>query len=264
MNITELKTKFLLEHFGLHVEPIDDSKFSNADFICSDSNQRKYIVEVKSKETDKDYYLQLNNKGEAFREDLVGKTNVASRKVHKANKQIQSTLESKNNSILLKQISFVSLQNNSDIDTDQFRATLYGISDLIIPDNEGNAISIPCIYFDYSDFYRYPSIDGVILITNNWAQFCPNPFSEQIDILENSYLCNKFSEQDAMFLPEEMESNGDVLIADCDIDRSNIVALKQYLKDKYQIPIDPVLVKPRQIEHTIRLDSSYFVGNNKN
>lgn len=259
MHITEKKTKKFFEHFGLKVQKLKSNNKKIADFLGHSPDGSKYIIEVKSRDTDTNFYNDLNKYGEASREDDVGKSNVASRKIRKATNQIQSSIEIDDQMKYFRIISFVSLQENSDIDTNQFRSTLYGIKTLIVPDDKGDAKSIPCAYFDYSDFYRYPLLDGVILLTNRWAQLCPNPFSEHINDFESSHIYKKLSSNGAVFLPKDAEETGLLYIADCDIERSNEKQLIHFIKNKYQLETDPIVVEPKHIEHAVKLDKKKFL-----
>ena len=90
-NEAERQVRGFLESEGFGVERIPALPGEQrADFQVTYGGDL-YIVEVKGREGDEEYIRDLAEKGEAVREDIVGRTNPVSKRIREAAKQLGST-----------------------------------------------------------------------------------------------------------------------------------------------------------------------------
>jgi hypothetical protein len=251
MNPSEDKVFKLLKFLELPSEKLTStSEEPIADFKGIDNAGDEYLFEVKTRSVDEYFQSELMEKGEASREDYVGRTNVISGKVQHAANQLSSTASKAD---AFRIIVYVPSEDEPEVEAEQFRATVYGIVDLLLPGDSGAAKAIPCFYFTFSDFYRYTDIVAAIILTSGWMQLCPNPFSHRHEDFEKSYLFRRYEKLGAIFLPSDVENEGRAFIADCDVDRRNKEAVLAYITEKYELPNVPIPFEPKQLKYAIRL-----------
>jgi hypothetical protein len=251
MNLSERKVFRLLTFLELQSEKLTSTEEKPvADFRSLDDDGAEYLFEVKTRAVIETFRSDLIEKGEASREDYVGRTNVISGKIQHAKDQLSSSPSEKDP---FRIIVFVSSEDEPDVEAEQFRSTIYGIVDLLIPGDLGIAKAIPCLYFTFSDFFRYPEIDGAIILTSEWMQLCPNPFGLKQKEFEKSYLHRKYENVGAIINPEKTEQDGEAFIVDCDIDRRDKKKLLAYITKKYDLEMEPIPFEPKHLKYAVRL-----------
>jgi len=119
-------------------------------------------------------------------------------------------------------------------DATQFmKATLYGIKYLLVNDPKKGLLSKPCYYFDFSEFFKYPILDAVILDENNNMQLCANSFSARAKQFSHSELYRFFAGHKAVIDPIELEKSGQIYVADTIASRKEQQKIIEYLESKY-------------------------------
>lgn len=218
MDEGKLKIKRLLESepFGLTVDEVKEvGNEQRADLRAFDMRGTQYLIEVKSRDTDREFDSELRTEGKAYHVVPSGYRNTMSAKIRNAASQLSATPTS---GVSFRLVAFSSSQVDShecEIYANQFRMTLYGIVDLLIQRNESGPIeTLPCFYFTYSEFMREPSIDGAIIRWGDKTQICANPFGLQMRDFTTSSLFEKYLELGGVLDPAEAECKGIALIAD--------------------------------------------------
>jgi hypothetical protein len=233
LSCEEDRAKRFLEFLGLKVTRIlEDSEHRVCDFAATDDHQT-YLIEVKAKEEDLSFLDELDAKGEATQEVPLRRSNPISGIIKKALGQLNASENPKES---FKVIWF-SLYNTFDenVTQKQLRSTLYGIQD-ITTFKAGDQFSVTeCYYFTYTDFHRFPDLDGVIVEMSSGAKLWPNPFSNRSDEFLQSKLYQTFKNENAVHNPIELEKNGGCFIPDFNIDRKDQAALLEHLKSKYNL-----------------------------
>lgn len=131
-------------------------------------------------------------------------------------------------------------------ETNRVVNTLYGIVERIRPAGSG-AESIDCLYFTFSDFFRYPTLVGAVLGHRKGGLLLLNSVSPVLQSFRESQLDGEFDSRRAVWDPMELEGDGKIYVADCSEDRRNENAAVQYVEKKYGmgplIPVEPKHVR---------------------
>lgn len=222
-----------------------------ADFQVTDTSENTYIIEVKSQAEDLVYLQELSEKGEVFRKDEVLRTNVATRVIREAVDQIRATPSPEKSSGV---IAIVVAPDDPGTQVSEFVSTLYGTRFLVLLDNDGEAGSIECYYFDYNEFFTTRDIEAVIIFSDYGCRLYINTFAKKLVEFRETDLFHVFEEKNAIIDPEIIEQAGAAYIANTDLDRKDEEKLIDYIISKYSLHQRPVAIRPTQLRYAKRVD----------
>jgi len=251
INRSEQLVKDFLESANLVVdalEPVGERK--TADFLATDSDGVSYLLEVESQADDSSYWQELEEKGKVNRTDEVMRTNVASRVVRHATKQLRET-ESPEHSFNL--LAIVPASDDPGTQASEFRSTLYGIMLLVDAESEVEHQTMDCFYFDYNEFYEMTDVEGAILFWNSSCQLCINTFAERVDAFRDSVLYHHFDRGGGILDPDSLEASGQAYIADINLPRSESDKLLAYVMEKYSLHSRPIPMRLQQLRGELKV-----------
>jgi len=229
----------LLEGLGYTVTEIPESRVLNeerADLKAVRGRDDVLIVKAKGKDPHKVYcelVAEAESKGSATRSRAVVSWSALSSVIEKATRQLQATPapETAPRVILISCI-----HDDWRYVLDAFRYRLYGEVELAlwrgtggIPEHAG---TLPCFYYDFSEFRRYPNLEAVILGGPEGQQLLINEFAERTTFLRKSRLYSEALNTKALCDPEVKRAAGEALavLAAGVLDQQ---ARWQYLLDMY-------------------------------
>jgi len=151
--------------------------------------------------------------------------------IHAASKQLESTAKDYTDHLWL-----VALIARSQYDprfmVEQIEGTLYGAA--TINDHEpGHCRRRHCLYFSESAFFKYRDLDGAMLFGPASVALYVNDYGHRIDRLSRSGLGQFFARHQALHNRYSMEKDGDCLVADFDMPRSDPEVVFARVKEKY-------------------------------
>ena len=194
---------------------------------------RRFLIEIKTKEDDPAVLLDRRNRLDAG-EVAVGAApftpqNTISRIIKKGSEQLAAYPSERSDFRLLW---LLAVGADSEGQYEQFRATLYGLTNVVGPDDSS---LMPCYCLRHSAFYRWRDVlDGAVISTLESGELCLNSYSPRYAELRGSVLGALFGQ--GIVDPQALEQSGAAYIADCDVDRNDETAVLQYLLRKYQRP----------------------------
>lgn len=244
--------KEFLESIGLSVSSISPVlSRKTADFRATDKSGNHYLIEVESQANDESYWEELQSFGQVNRTDEVFRTNVASRVVRHAVKQLRET-SSLNNAFKL--LAIVPAPDDPGTQASEFLATLYGIMLLVPIQAEMKEEIRECYYFDFNEFFQIRDIEGALIFMKSGCQLCINSYAERVNEFRESYFYRFFEEHGGALDPEVLEANGQAYIADTDLSRSDPNKILEYLVKKYSLSSRPLNIRPIQLRGAIRIN----------
>jgi len=222
---------------GYIATDIPQQETQTADLLVTAESQA-YIFEIKSKLDDpikvsKERAI-FEQGGMAERHETTGRTNVISKVTRKAADQLRN-----HDSSAFRLLWFHGQGSDAKLQADQCVATLYGISDIGERDTVQNTGMKPCYYFDFSEFFELRDVlDGAVVGFQGrdgvyYTGLYINNFSKNKAELLKSKLAKDFGS--GLCNPDQLEQNGDIYIADCDVSRNNKLAIFDYLQTKYNV-----------------------------
>jgi hypothetical protein len=236
MKDTSVKTsvKDFFKNHGIQVEDIPEGKTETADLMVTMDNDI-FFVEIKSRLDDQKKIKEENerlSKGEMIsRYDTTGRKDQISNIAKKAASQLNE-----HDGQGIKLLWFVGLGNDGKLQSDQCRATLYGIVDVGEREFPEKGTK-DCYYFDHGDFYKFRDIlDGAVVghVASDGVYYGGlniNNFSEKKALLINSKITKLFGA--GICNPDDLEARGQIYIADCPIQRSDKLGVLEYVQEKY-------------------------------
>ena len=252
LNRSEQLVKEFLESLDLTVdalEPVRDRK--TADFLATDSVDMSYLIEVESQSDDLSYWEDLEEMGQVNRTDQVMRTNVASRVVRHATKQLRETDEPEHSFNLL---AIVPATDDAGTQASEFQSTLYGIMLLVDAESGDEHQTKKCFYFDYNEFYEMKDIEGALLFDDSGCQLCINTFAEKINAFRSSALYQRFEKEGGILDPDALEASGEAYIADIDLPRSESDKLLDYVTEKYSLNSRPIPMRLQQLRGELKVE----------
>ena len=203
-----------------------------ADYYVTDSD-KSYVVEVKGKIGDEAYTENLLSRGEAFREEFLGRTNSISQDIREAAKQLVATPAEPE---AFRIVAFVATGDAPYTQASQIESTLYGTVELLSPSSDGaGAVATACFYFTFSEFFNLRSVDAALIFIPDGSKVYVNNFSQRVREFRTTKLYQIHAGQGAVCDPEIIERQGAAFIADCDLDRREEPELIQYINQKYGV-----------------------------
>ena len=115
------------------------------------------------------------------------------------------------------------------------KITLYGINYLLVRDKNDRFSCAKCFYFDMNEFYRFPTLDGVILDNGSAIELCSNSFSSKALAFRKSSMYLFFSKHNSVTDPHQLEIDHEILVADTPIPRKNRAQIKRFVEEKYNL-----------------------------
>jgi hypothetical protein len=226
-----------LIELGFHASRVKETSDKRPDYTFLDKKGQRYWIEQKSKNLSKAekacFKAQLKRGEVAESVQIIERTNAISGVIRDASRQLKEVAEKEDLRIVWMHAEGI---DNTAM-TDQIRASLYGLADLVeLPDissevSEPSLRSFTCFFLTNSDFFlRRASVDGVIISNREGYQLHINPFSSRSGKLRESHLAEVLP----TFYIETYEGKPGLMIADTDIDRRDQFKVLEYLKKKYE------------------------------
>lgn len=218
---------------GLEVTPLERREQKTPDLLAKGGGD-EYLIEIKTKQDDARQLME-----EAARLDAGEVVTIASRwgsknVVSGIVKEGVDQMASFGDASTMRILWLHAVGRDHESQAEQFLHTLYGATNII--DIFDRTLNRQCYYFYDSSFYRFRSkLDGAVVsrITGQ-TKLLLNSLSPQHERLSCSCLVRAFG--GAVVDPAILERAGNIMIADCDIDRNNSGAVKSYLQNKYSRP----------------------------
>jgi hypothetical protein len=232
MNEAEF-TPILTDFFaskGITVTPIPRTDDKTPDFYLQ-SGEERALLELKLKGPDMDEVARdeaAMATGEiVHRNEPLSPWSTLSGVVRDGARQMQS-FDPKNK--MLHLVWLHAWGHEEDLLEELVTITLYGRTKLV-----GSFPGMQtCYYFKESAFFsQRSSLDGVISTRGNQLSFCLNTFSPRIAALRASPFFRAF--EGGYTDPAAMEAKGDIWVADCDVPRSDVKGVLDYLRQKYSV-----------------------------
>lgn len=135
----------------------------------------------------------------------------------------------------IRVVTLVAAGNDPEAQAAQFAATLLGAVDLLRDAGDGSraARATPCLYFDFCDFHRHPSIDAAVVLKSGSCRLFVNSFARP-DIVRATHLYRFLDERGAVADPPKQEAAGEFFVVDSsDLDRRDENAVLAYVRQKY-------------------------------
>lgn len=228
----KFQVKSCLEESGYTVHLIEEDQNDNRADLLASCETDSLIVEVKCKYDDDELFKQL--RAAKARETVpyhaeIRRKNSLSSLIEEASRQIEA-------SKILSKDAFGVLWFHPDpklgfSDADQqIRMTLYGGQYAFVDAPDGSQLTMPCYYTTYSDFYRYASINAVVLHVEEGVQILPNTFSDRINDFKKSRLYEDFSHHSSVWTPELLKAEGRALCLHGAIDLKDLDAVRAALE----------------------------------
>lgn len=222
--------KKILEDLGFKVVEIEPNVVLTPDFEAIGKND-KFTIELKSKGDDPEEIsrdLKALSQGEVVTKSIpMGPRNTMGGIIRAG---VQQMVEYDPRGESFRIIWLHSAGQDPCLHYERFHSTLFGIETLFslrLPQ------TVTCYYFHESAFFSWRDyLDGAILTFKDKAQLCINSLSPRVEQFRKSELVVSMS--NGICDPRQLEeSNDDVMIADCDIDRRRPDEVVSYLKEKY-------------------------------
>ena len=219
----------IVESWGFSVTPIPESTSKAPDFLAQ-KDGASFVFELKEKIDNIALLAEERARLEAgevvSRAEPAGRTNRVSGIVRYGVDQLSSYQAPPGAFHLLWLHAGGS---NAELQMEQFRATLYGMTNIFDLDSPH---TIRCYYFHHSDFYRWRDVlVGAVLSTLDHLQLCLNTASPRIEEFRRSPLVQTLAS--GLLDPERLEREGSAFIADCDVDRNQQGAALRFIQQKY-------------------------------
>lgn len=236
--VSKIFAKLFFESVGYSVDPIQlvKEKGQKRADLRATLNDETIIIEAKSKAPNQGYIdllekVKAQGYGTIPREEVAW--NAMSSIVEKANRQLEATPAPEN---AVRVLCISCLHDDWEYVLDTFRHRLYGDVELTIF-QEINSLPVligtrSCLYYDYSDFYRYRSIDAVVLASPIGVKVLVNEFGIRVRQFRLTKLYSETKQKGVLYDPESLRELNKVL-AIYDLSERNQYTKRQYLLDNY-------------------------------
>lgn len=215
----------------------EDSQLGKRGDIKAQKGDDHYIIEVKSKEDHPAFMSKIQKSNDLevveYKKGLF-RSNTLSGIIGEAVDQLTETPDHNNSFRILW---FRAIESLIEDIHSFLKATIYGIRYLLVRDSSSKFYSVQCYYFDYNDFYNFPTLDGIILDNGNGLELCTNSFSPRLYEFQSSTLYQLFYEGNALIDPEKLEKDGKIFVADTPIKRKDENEIKKYIENKYKVHV---------------------------
>jgi hypothetical protein len=218
---------------GLEVTVLEQRGQKTPDLLV-ETDGEKYLVEIKTKQDDESRLREEADRLSAGEVVLVaswwGPKNVIDGIVKEGVEQLISYADAG----VMRLLWLHAVGRDGESQVEQFFHTLYGVTNII--DIFDRSLNRQCYYFYNSSFFRFrESLDGAVLSRlSGQTRLLLNSLSPRYQQLRHSRLAQSFA--NAVVNPVVLEETGKIMIADCDIDRNDLGAVKSFLQEKYHRP----------------------------
>lgn len=229
---------FLSAFNELEVKPIPEKEFPTADFLVT-GDGCGYVVEVKSREDDKEWKRILRAGEVAYKERSLGWSRWAEDVAREALKQIEAVDPDHNRWwILWLSIDCFAAKNTM---FEQAISSLFGVRQAV----DENSNGWNCLYARPGVFERHEEIVAAVISQGRKLILCVNEFAEDYGSFQPSILFRFFAEKGGLNSANMLEKERKFLaVGDRTIDRSDNHAIEKYIRTKYRFEnvmmIDPV------------------------
>lgn len=229
MEAGKAQARHVLTTLGFLVEDIPLRDGRSADLKISD-DESIYHIEVKEKFESPQLAAdraQRLNRGELFEQaDLLAYDNRISGILRDAKKQLDETPKDASEFQL---IWFHADGIDADLKFRQAFATFYGMVSLIAlhPRRSGTT---DCLYFDYCESIRMPTVEALILSDADNLQVCLNEFSERRIEFQSTRFFKTFSDLGGVFDPVALVEAGQLIACRAAISRKEDAEIERALQ----------------------------------
>ncbi len=231
-NAAEVRVRTFLEERAFDVKRVPRLQAQRrADYIATYA-QETYIIEVKGRTGDDQFWQDLQKEGWAFREDPIGRTNPISRRVRHAAEQLEKTPAEPT---AFRVIAFVLTEDDPNVQLEQIESTLYGKVPLIMPAEDGSPEEMPCYYFTFNELYVLTMVDAALILSPAGSRALLNSFSPHASDFRRARLWQLHADEGAICDPSQLEAQGEAFLADCDVDRRDERKMRNYIRRKYKL-----------------------------
>lgn len=234
----------ILRDFGFASSeiPEEPQKGRRADIHATKGNQ-SFLIEVKTKKDHTEFMAALKRAKDLeivpYEKEII-RSNTFGKILREGVEQLEQTPD---NAKSFKCIWFRAIERLLTDTFDFMKATLYGTRYLLVRDKLRRFSYARCFYFDHNEFFKYPSLDAVVLDNGRGAELSVNSFSRRFEEFRNSALYQVFASNRAVTDPLQLEQKMAVLVADTDAPRNDKDALIKYIQGKYGISINQLEMK---------------------
>jgi hypothetical protein len=222
--------------------PEEPQKGRRADIRATKASQ-SFLIEVKTKEDHPEFMAALDNTKDLEivpYEKQLRRSNTFGKIIREGVNQLEQTPDDAQS---FKCIWFRAIEGLLTDAFDLMKATLYGTRYLLVRDKSGGFSYTICFYFDPNEFFKFPSLDAVILDNGRRAELSVNSFSRRFTEFRRSCLYQLFESIRALTDPLKLEKQSDIFVVDTDIARNDKDAVIKYLQGKYGISVNPFEMK---------------------
>jgi len=244
----ETRVKEFLESNGFNVTKISESDEEMPDFLVHDDYQ-DYVIEVKSRETDKSFMSLLESRTPGEKTLSLGYRNRLSGIIHKVVNQIDSfsvgnhkfkllwfVLETVTLEKIMLREGEKSLLWLEDMNGRQLVSTLYGLVEVGGYNENGDYFDSGCFYYLNSEFFRYKQLSAVVIQTTEGLLLCVNDLSKKYVEFLDSFLFKLFAKTCQFVIdPKRMEEEGRCLVVYDSVDRKNEDKVYRHVIQKYNL-----------------------------
>ncbi len=222
-----------LEALGFAVRCIAETSTSlQPDLVAQDEDAMMY-VEVKTRTEDRVLRGKMEAVGIGETVDIqtkLDKHNSISAGVEHASRQLSTAASSHDFRLLWYRADVGLFVSNTK---EQIGSTLFGMRMVLAERPPFEPRSWHCAYAGYSDFVRFPEIDGVIVEVDGLISIFLNPFSPRSKEFAVSRIVRILGADDAVFDIQRAIADNKLFAADGDAPRCNDSQLLEHLKCKY-------------------------------
>lgn len=225
------------ERLSMSIKKIPESSEKTPDFLI-DSFER-VLIELKAKFDSKELQLeqkQALDKGDVFQHgELTGYTGKIAKIISEGNSQLKRQKDATESQFCF--LFIIASGVTASTQVKQFISTFYGCMPII--DFASKSYQAKnCYYFTESQFFRFRnSLDGAFIVNvdSGQTQFILNDQSINYSLLKRSKFLEQCGRHIPVIDPIEMEAQGHIYIADCEINRNQMQDIKSYVFEKYGI-----------------------------
>jgi hypothetical protein len=211
--------------------------------ILVEKDGNHFLIEVKSKSDHPALKSDIENVNDLeiipYQQGLY-RSNTLAGIVRDAVMQLNDTPDPHN---CFKVIWFRAIESLIEDEMSFLKATLYGKRHLLVKERDGRISHASCYYFDINEFYKYPTLDGVILDNGKGLELCINDFSQRVHEFRGSSLYSLFAKHNSVTDPSELEAKKEILVADTSMARNDEEAVKVYIENKYNFNVQILSLK---------------------
>ena len=236
----------ILQGFGFSAFeiPEESQKGRRADIRATKDTQ-SFLIEVKSRENHPEFMSRLKKANDleiVSYEKQLHRSNSLGKIICDAVRQLEDTPDDVRS---FKCIWFRALESLITDEFDFIKATLYGTRHLLVCDQSIIFSYVSCYYFDPNEFYKFRSLDAVVLENGKRVELCLNSLSCRFDEFRCSSLYRIFESKGTLRIidPNKLEMGKEILVADTDVPRNDREAVIRFIQEKYGLHVQPIDMK---------------------